>query len=67
MLCSTEYSTLTTGKQLRGMCLRSGLTLSEAAKIAEIGKRTLMNYELGRVKRMKPQVIERLIKIHMNE
>ena len=64
LLCSSENRELSLGEQLKVMRLRSGLTINEAAKLAEIDRCTLMNYEQGRTTRVKRRTVERLIEIY---
>ncbi len=64
LLCSEDIDTLPLGEQLRVMRLRTGLTIEQAAQAIGIERRRVMNYELGKVKRMKPDVISRLLELY---
>lgn len=53
LLCAENIDALSMGERLRVLRLRAGLKIDEAAKAVGIDRGTLMNYELGRVGRMK--------------
>lgn len=52
------------GERLRVLRLRAGLKIDEAAKAVGIDRGTLMNYELGRVGRMKLTTLEKLFDLY---
>lgn len=60
LLCAESLDELNVGERLRVLRLRAGLKIDEAAKIVGIDRGTLMNYELGRVGRMKKVTLEKL-------
>ncbi|MCM1167073.1 MAG: helix-turn-helix domain-containing protein [Lachnospiraceae bacterium] len=64
LLCSEDTGTLSVGEQLRVMRLRAGLTIEQAAQAVGVKRWSVMNYELGRVKRMKEDTIARLFKLY---
>ena len=64
LLCSEDPDNLTVGEQLRVMRLCAGYTIEQAARKIGVGRRVVMNYELGKVKRMKEWVIERLRELY---
>ncbi len=64
LLCSEDIDTLPLGEQLRVMRLRTDLTIEQAAQAICVGRRMVMNYELGKVKRMKAEVVSKLIELY---
>ncbi len=64
LLCSKNIDTLPLGDQLRVMRLRTGLTIEQAAQAIGIERRRTMNYELGKVKRMKAEVVSGLLELY---
>ena len=48
LLCAEAADKLSDGQRLRVMRLSAGLTIREAAKMVEICRHTIMNYEGGR-------------------
>lgn len=64
LLCSETPNELPIGKRLRVMRLRAGLTIEQAAQTVGVGRRCVMNYELGKVKKMKKDTIEKLFKLY---
>ena len=64
LLCSKNIDTLTLGERLRVMRLRTGLTLEQAARTIGVERRMVMNYELGKVKHMKAEIVSRLITLY---
>ena len=64
LLCSKDLDKLTVGEQLRVMRLCAGYKIEQAASEIGVGRRVVMNYELGKVKKMKAVVVERLIKLN---
>lgn len=69
LLCSadTDIDTLPINEQLRVKRLKAGLTIEQAAHAIGVERRRVMNYELGKVKRMKPEVIARLLDMYKTE
>ncbi len=67
LLCSKNIDTLPLGDQLRVMRLRTGLTIEQAARAIGVERRRAMNYELGKVKRMKAEVVSKLIELYNND
>ena len=66
LLCAENIETLPLGEQLRDMRLRTGLTIEQAAKAIGVPRRSVMNYELGKVKRVKNDVVSKLIELYKN-
>ena len=64
MLCSNDPKNLTVGEQLRVMRLCAGYTIEQAAREIGVGRRVVMNYELGKVDRMKKWIIEKLVELY---
>ncbi len=64
LLCSENIEALPLGEQLRVMRLRTGLTIEQAAQAIGVERRRVMNYELGKVMRMKQDVISELLKLY---
>ena len=64
MLCSEENDGLTAGERLRVMRLRAGYTIEQAARAVGVGWRVIMNYELGKVKRRKQGVLDKLFGLY---
>ncbi len=64
MLAAAEPDKLSFGERLRVMRLCAGLKIDEAAKAVGIGRRTVMNYELGRVEIMKQGTVEKLMALY---
>ncbi len=64
LLCSENIEALPLGEQLRVMRLRTGLTIEQAAQATGVPRRRVMNYELGKVMRMKQDVISKLLKLY---
>ena len=64
LLCAENIDSLSIGERLRVLRLRAGLKIDEAAKIVGIDRGTLMNYELGRVGRMKLTTLEKLFDLY---
>ncbi len=64
LLCSENIEALPLGEQLRVMRLRTGLTIEQAAQAIGVERRRVMNYELGKVMRMKQDVISKLLKLY---
>lgn len=67
LLCSEDIDTLPINEQLRVKRLKAGLTIEQAAQAIGVERRRVMNYELGKVKRMKPGVIARLLDLYKTE
>lgn len=57
---------LSFGEQLRVMRLRTGLTIEQTTKAIGIPRRSVMNCELGKVKRVKAEVVSKLIELYKN-
>lgn len=66
LLCAENIDALSIGERLRVLRLRAGLKIDEAAKAVGIDRGTLMNYELGRVGRMKKVTLEKLFLLYGN-
>ena len=66
LLCAENIDELSVGERLRVLRLRAGLKIDEAAKAVGIDRGTLMNYELGRVRRMKRSTLEKLERLYKN-
>ncbi len=66
LLYSKNIDTLPLGEQLRVMRLRTGLTIEQAARAIGVERRRVMNYELGKVKRMEAEVVSRLFVLYKN-
>ena len=64
LLCAENDDVLSVCERLRVLRLRAGLTIDEVAKAVGIGRRTLMNYELGRVGKMKQRTLEKLFELY---
>lgn len=64
LLCAEKLDTLSIGERLRVLRLRAGLKIDEAAKAVGIDRGTLMNYELGRVGRMKRSFLDKLFLLY---
>ena len=64
LLCTEDMDNLTTGERLRFMRLRAGYTIEQAARAAGVGRRCVMNYELGRVRNMKKDTISKLFELY---
>lgn len=64
LLCSTEADTLPINEQLRIKRLQAGLTIKQAAQAIGVERRRVMNYELGKVKRMKPNIVTKLLELY---
>ena len=64
LLCSEDPETLPINEQLRVKRLKAGLTIEQAAQAIGVERRRVMNYELGRVKRMKTDVVDKLFKLY---
>ncbi|MBD5130925.1 MAG: helix-turn-helix domain-containing protein [Ruminococcaceae bacterium] len=64
LLCSEDIDTLSIGERLRVMRLRAGLTIEQAAQAVGVERRCVMNYELGRVKHMKKDVLSKLYTLY---
>lgn len=64
MLCAINFEELSVSERLRVLRLRAGLKIDEAAKAVGIDRGTLMNYELGRVGRMKRSTLEKLFDLY---
>lgn len=63
LLCSETPDELPIGEQLRVMRLHAGLTIEQAAQAVEVGRRCVMNYELGKVKHMKKDTLAKLFEL----
>ena len=64
LLCAINFDELSISERLRVLRLRAGLKIDEAAKAVGIDRGTLMNYELGRVGRMKRSTLEKLFDLY---
>ena len=64
MLCSEDNDDLTAGERLRVMRLRAGYTIEQAARAVGVGWRVIMNYELGKVKRRKQGILDKLFDLY---
>ncbi len=64
VICSERSDSLTVGERLRVMRLCAGFTIDEAARAIGVDKGTIMNYELGRVRRMKRETLHRLYSLY---
>ncbi len=64
LLCSKNIDKLPLGEQLKVMRLRTGLTIEQAAQAIGVERRRVMNYELGKVKRMKQDVVSKLLELY---
>ena len=64
LLCSEDLDKLTVGEQLRVMRLCAGYTIEQAAREVGVGRRVVMNYELGKVNRTKKWVIEKMMELY---
>ena len=64
LLCSEDPETLPINEQLRVKRMEAGLTIQQAAKAIGVERRRVMNYELGKVKRMKPEIIAKLLELY---
>ena len=64
LLCAENIESLKVGDRLRVLRLRAGLKIDEAAKAVGIDRGTLMNYEHGRVGRMKLTTLEKLFDLY---
>ena len=65
LLCAEADDKLPDCQQLRVMRLSAGLTIREAAEMAEICRHTLMNYECGRTK-VKALTQEKLVRLYQS-
>ena len=66
LLYAEKLDTLSIGERLRVLRLRAGFKIDEAAMAVGIDRGTLMNYELGRVGRMKKVTLEKLLLLYDN-
>lgn len=64
LLCSEDPDTLPINEQLRVKRLKAGLTIEQAAQAIGVERRRVMNYELGRVKHMKKDILTKLFKLY---
>ena len=64
LLCSEDLESLTVGERLRVMRLCAGYTIEQAAREIGVGRRVIMNYELGKVQKMKDGVVEKLVRLY---
>ena len=64
LLCAENIDALSIGERLRVLRLRAGLKIDEAAKAVGIDRGTIMNYELGRVGRMKRSTLVKLFDLY---
>lgn len=64
LLCSEDIDNLSVGEQLRVMRLRAGLTIKQAAQAVSVERRCDMNYELGKVKNMKSDILAKLFTLY---
>ena len=64
LLCAENFEELSVSERLRVLRLRAGLKIDEAAKAVGIDRGTLINYELGRVGRMKRSTLEKLFDLY---
>lgn len=64
LLCTEDMDNLTTGERLRVLRLRAGYTIEQAARAVGVGRRCVMNYELGRVRCMKKGTVTKLFKLY---
>lgn len=64
VLCSLDFEKLTLGEQLRVLRLKAGLTIEQAARSVGVGRRCVMEYELGKVKHMKRDTDAKLFKLY---
>ena len=46
------------------MRLCAGYTIEQAAREIGVGRRVIMNYELGKVQKMKDGVVEKLVRLY---
>ena len=64
LLCSEDIEMLTVGEQIRDMRLCTGYTIKQAAREVGVWRMVVMNYELGKVTRVNPKIIEKLMGIY---
>lgn len=64
LLCTEYTDNLTAGERLRVMRLRAGNTIEQAARAVGVGRRCVMDYELGRVRGMKKDTVTKLCELY---